>query len=359
MIKSLLLIFASLSLFSCQTRNESSSENQLLFQSLFNSEKNPSVACYRIPSLVSTSKGRLIAAIDERVPSCNDLRSNRDINIVIRTSTDYGRNWSDIRTIVDLPDGESASDPSMIYDTFKRKLFLFFNYMDLNNAPNEYYLKVMSSLDGGISWTEPKDITDEITHEDWQLDFKFITSGRGMQTRSGKLVHTLVNLEKGLHLFSSDDHGESWQLIDKAIKPGDESKIIELMDGSWMINSRVNKSGLRFIHRSTDQGLNWTSLPDSTLVDPSCNASIINYESQLLFCNANSLDSRTNLSLRTSNDDGKKWSHAKTIYKMGSAYSSICLLDDGAVGVFFEKDDYKDNVFVRLEKAWMFQETKD
>ena len=38
----------------------------------------------------------------------------------------------------------------------------------------------------------------------------------------------------------SADNGKTWYFIDTPIKPADESKIMELVDGSWMINSRVN-----------------------------------------------------------------------------------------------------------------------
>ena len=117
-----------------------------------------------------------------------------------------------------------------------------------------YYLHLVRSKDNGKSWSEPEDITSQITLPEWHNDFKFITSGRGIQTRSGKLLHTLVNLNYGLHLFGSDDHGKTWFLIQTAIKPGDESKVVELADSSWMINSRVNGSGLRYVHTSANEG---------------------------------------------------------------------------------------------------------
>ena len=50
---------------------------------MFNATEKQDVACYRIPAIVTASNGNLVAAIDERVPSCDDLRGSRDINIVI------------------------------------------------------------------------------------------------------------------------------------------------------------------------------------------------------------------------------------------------------------------------------------
>ena len=67
------------------------SQNQFDFIDLFNAENNPEVSCYRIPSLITAANGDLIAAIDERVPSCGDLKWSRDINIVIRKSSDNGK----------------------------------------------------------------------------------------------------------------------------------------------------------------------------------------------------------------------------------------------------------------------------
>ncbi|MDX2429888.1 MAG: sialidase family protein, partial [Bacteroides sp.] len=143
-------------------------------------------------------------------------------------------------------------------------------------------------------WSEPEDITGQITKTKWHKDFKFITSGRGIQTRSGTLLHCMVNLKRGLHLFGSENHGKTWYLIDTPVKPGDESKVAELADGSWMINSRANGKEKRFVHVSNDQGDSWESRAEPELIDPGCNGSIIRYSSiadgedqnRLLFSNA-------------------------------------------------------------------------
>ncbi|MFA5662053.1 MAG: sialidase family protein, partial [Bacteroidales bacterium] len=210
-MKSLLIVFL-MCLAGCDNLRQT--------QVLFAPGKEKNIACYRIPALVTSRDGDLIAVCDQRVPTCADLNGNRDINIVMRTSPDNGENWSEIRTIVDYPEGRSASDPSLITDLVTGTLFLFFNYMDHDQEKGVYYLRVTKSTDNGKTWSTPEDITDQITKPDWHPDFKFITSGRGMQTKSGKLVHTLVNLQKGLHLFGSDDHGRSWSLLEVPLIPG-------------------------------------------------------------------------------------------------------------------------------------------
>ncbi len=329
---------------------------------LFNISMKENIACYRIPSIVTAPNGDLIAAIDERVPNGNDLNQNNDINIVVRRSADNGKTWSAIERIVDFPLGKSGSDPSMIVDDVTKEIFLFYNFMDLDNEKNAYYLHYVKSADNGKTWSKPVDITSQIAKPEWKNDFKFITSGTGIFTRTGKLLHCLVNLNRGLYVFGSNDHGKSWYFIDTPIKPADESKIVELVDGSWMINSRVNdKKGVRYVHVSVDEGKTWESRPESALIDPGCNGSIIRYTSindgykknRLLFSNAKMGKGRKNMTVRISYDEGKTWSEGKTIYPGSSAYSSLTILKNGDIGLFFEKEEYTENPFLSFSLKWL------
>jgi sialidase-1 len=344
-----------------QEQNHQIAKGVIEYHNLFNATMNPEVSCYRIPSIVTAPNGDLIAAIDERVPSCGDLKWSGDINIVIRRSTNNGKTWSEIEKIVDFPPGKSASDPSMIVDKVTGEIFLFYNFMDLDNEKDIYYLHVTKSSDNGLTWSKPEDITSQITKPEWHKDFKFITSGRGIQTKSGKLLHCMVNLNSGLHVFGSNDHGKSWLFIDTPILPADESKIVELANGSWMINSRVNNSGIRFVHTSKNNGQTWETKADSALIDPGCNASIIRYTSiadgydknRLLFSNAKMVKERENMTVRISYDEGLSWSEGKTIYIGESAYSSLTILENGDIGLFFEKDDHNENAFVSFSLDWL------
>jgi sialidase-1 len=143
----------------------------------------------------------------------------------------------------------------------------------------------------------------QIAKPEWKNDFKFITSGTGIFTRTGKMLHCLVNINRGLYVFGSNDHGKSWYFIDTPIKPADESKIVELADGSWMINSRVNGLGMRYVHVSMDEG--------------------------------------------------KTWSEGKIIYPGSSAYSSLVILKNGDIGLFFEKEQHKENPFLSFSLKWL------
>jgi sialidase-1 len=343
-------------LFLCITSFVAKAQNSSSFINLFSADMKTGVGCYRIPALMTAKNGDILAAKDERMGSCDDLRSHENINIVLRRSTDNGETWSVIETLVDYPMGQSASDPSMILDEATGEIFLFFNYMNLKTEKGIYYFKMIKSKDNGKTWSAPIDLTSQISKPAWKKDFKFITSGRGIQLVNGTLMHTIVNMEKGLFLYKSEDHGETWSVIETAINPADESKVLELADGTLMINSRVNKTGFRYVHTSTDNGSTWNSKKETQLEDPGCNASFIRYTGNkniLLFSNANSKKERENLTIKASFDEGKTWSKTKTIYQGKAAYSSMTVLKNGDIGLFFEKDDYSENAFIRIKTDWL------
>lgn len=313
---------------------------------------------FRIPAIITALNGDLIASVDARRNSSADLIWVNDIDIVIKRSTDNGKTWGPMETVIDYGDksvGKPASDPSFILDRHTGEIFCFYNFMDQINAKKEFRLHVQSSKDHGKTWSKPRDITDDIAKKDWKMDFKFITSGRGIQTEDGELLHTMVNLKRGLHLFGSKDHGKTWYFKDVPVKPANESKVIELANGDLMINSRLNGKGYRGVHLSKDGGKSWTYQMDKKLVDPGCNGSIIRYTSKkdaykknrLLFCNASSFRGRRNLSVRISYDEGKTWSAGKVIDAGASAYSSLTICKDGSIAVLYEPG-YKAIRFARF-----------
>ena len=126
-VKHIILKGLSFMLFFSISTAVYSQHEALKFNNLFDASSNPDVACYRIPSIVTATNGDLIVAIDERIPSCGHLKWSRNINIVMRRSSDHGSSWTEIERIIDYPDGKSASDPSMIVDAEKGIIFLGFN----------------------------------------------------------------------------------------------------------------------------------------------------------------------------------------------------------------------------------------
>ena len=297
---------------------------------------------FRIPAIITAKNGDLIAACDARRKSGADLKPQRSIDIVFRRSSDNGKTWTPIELLEQIDDG-GCSDPSLLLDRITGELFCFYNYMVLDPANNEFRFMVQKSSDNGKTWNKPSDFTDQVAGPNLKNSFKFITSGRGIQTADGTLMHNFVRVGEGVTLFASLDHGSSWKAIAE-VSPGDESKVVQVHDDSLMVNSRF-VPGKRFVHRSVDGGRTWTGTADWNLPDPQCNACIVQYTSKregyskdrLIFCNAASIEGRKNLAARISYDGGATWSAGKVIDAGAAAYSEITVLEDGSFGLLYEK----------------------
>lgn len=59
------------------------------------------------------------------------------------------------------------------------------------------------------------------------------------------------------------------------------------------------------------------------------------------------------MTVRVSYDEGLSWSEGKTIYPGSSAYSTMTVLENGQIGLVFEKDFYSENVFVSFSLEWL------
>ncbi|NBR10049.1 MAG: exo-alpha-sialidase, partial [Opitutaceae bacterium] len=65
---------------------------------------------------------------------------------------------------------------------------------------------------------------------------------------------------------------------------------------------------------------------------------------------------RKHLILRTSVDDGKSFSKAKTISKDRAAYSDLAVLKDKTLGIIWERGidkNYQFITFTRVNEAWL------
>jgi len=309
-------------------------------QTLFKSGTNDTHT-YRIPAVVTAKNGDIVVACDARRKNSADLVHQRTIDIVFRRSTDNGNTWSPIEVMDPITNG-GCSDPSLLLDRETGEIFCFYNYMSNDKSSKEYRFILQKSADHGKTWSEPEDFTEQVAGPELKNSFKFITSGRGIQTSDGTLMHNYVQVGKGVTVITSTDHGKSWSAV-VDVPHGDESKLVELADGSLMINSRI-APGRRNVHRSQDGGKTWNTEADYSLCDPRCNASIIRYpvglygnnSELLLFCNAASNSERKNLAVRLSKDNGDTWSDGHVIDSGPSAYSELDILSDGKVIVVYE-----------------------
>lgn len=314
--------------------------------------------CFRIPAIVTTTEGTLLAFAEGRKNGCSDTG---DIDLVMKSSKDNGQTWSELQVVWD--DGKRVcGNPAPVVDASTGTIHLLSTWNlgeDHERAiidglsQDTRRVFVMSSDNEGMSWTPPQEITSTVKQVNWT----WYATGpcHGIQltqgSAKGRLLIPCDHIEKGSkkyfsHTIYSDDHGFSWKL--GGITPQDqvnECTLAELSDGKLILNmrnyDRTQKS--RKISFSEDGGLSWGDIaPDSVLIEPICQASMLSVFAEegdhytLCFLNPANENMRQSLTLRTSRDEGKSWTESLVLHEGPGAYSDLTLLGNGNLGCLFE-----------------------
>ncbi|MFC5370358.1 exo-alpha-sialidase [Arcanobacterium bovis] len=341
--------------------------------------KSAGFNCHRIPAITMAPNGWLLAAWDGRPNDCADAPQAN--SIIQRISKDGGKSWEPIKVIAAGKQGGSDyygySDPSYVVDSETNTIHMFFvksfNKRFTESLPgtdpsdrNVLHAATMSSTDNGVTWTTPRVITKDIT-KDSAIASRFAASGQGIQlkygTHKGRLIQQYTVRKNGKNQavsVYSDNHGATWQSGEPFGTDMDENKVVELSNGSVMLNSRSSDSftKARKIGISHDGGHTYANLPgetrktsvDDTLIDPNNNGAIIrafpNAEQGspeakiLLFTNAASKTAREKGTVRISYDDGKTWLQSKVFEPNRMDYSTLTpLAKPGTYGLLFEGRD--------------------
>jgi sialidase-1 len=320
---------------------------------------------FRIPSLLLTAKGTLLAFAEGRK---NGRSDSGHIDLVLKRSTDSGRTWSAIEVVAsDAPNTIGNPCPVIDRETGTIWLLLTRNLGEdmerqiiAGTSKDTRRVLVISSNDDGASWSKPVDITASAKLPEWTW---YATGpGVGIQLKSGRLLipcdHRVLGASKyRSHVIYSDDHGKTWKLGGVVGEDVNECQAVELGDGSVMINLRSYRANqkCRAVSISKDGGETWSAITDdATLIEPICQASLVRFagdathKPMLLFCNPASQQKREKLTLRISHDEGRTWPIAKLIYEGSSAYSCLTVLPDATVGCLYERDNYGKITFVRV-----------
>jgi sialidase-1 len=334
------------------------------------------IARYRIPGVVVTPKGTVLAYAEARKNGSSDWG---EIEIHLRRSTNGGKTWEASSQIAHhgarlegnprkAEGGEkeqTVNNPVAIVDRETGAIeFLYcINYARCYS---------MRSTDDGVTWSAPVDITASFEPFRAKYDWKVIATGpgHGIQIRSGRLVVPiwLAYGKAGDHAPSaagtiySDDHGKTWQAGDLCLpNEGDfgnpnETMITEVSNGCVMLVSRsVSKANRKIVTTSPNGATDWTTpVFHDQLWEPVCMASIIAHPSKpgtLIYSNPHTLKldkdgkevpggrgKRENLCIKLSHDDGKTWPINKVIDPGKAAYSDLAVLPDGTVLCLYEAD---------------------
>lgn len=319
---------------------------------------------YRIPSLIVTTNGTLLAFAEGR----KEHGDAGDIDLLLKRSFDNGKTWTDQQVVWD--DGENTcGNPNPVVDRETGRIWLFSTWNLGEDSEREIIQKtstdtrrpfVLYSDDDGKTWSEPGELTDCCKEPSW--GWYATGPGVGIQLKHSKYEGRLVipanhsydesdstvfrrfgNYGYGSHVLISDDHGKTWRKSEP-IRPGtNESQLVELSDGTLMMNMRsYNEEYSRAIAFSSDGGETWSEIEhDYQLVESRCQASIIRYggygnKNMILFSNPAVPVGRTHMTVRASFNEGRSWNISKLIFSGPSAYSSLTRLPDGNIGLFFE-----------------------
>lgn len=320
------------------------------------------VAQYRIPGIVKTPKGTLVAVYDARWRGFPDLPA--DIDVMCSRSFDNGKTWTEMKPVVDFdgedPAKEGAGDPAILVDPANGRLWVAALWAHegkglLNSEPglksgSSPRLVLAYSDDEGETWSKPLDITnDAAPNKDWKLVFQ--GPGNGIVLRDGTLVFPAQFIDSQGVFYStllwSKDHGETWNVGKGAHPKTCEAQVVQLKDDSLMLNMRHLSDKFRAVAVTRDLGETWQehSTSGNTLIEPVCQGSLLLVKSTaegddsdlLAFANPKSQKGRVNLTVRLSEDEGKTWTHELTIYCPGSlGYSCLVKMDEGNLGIFYE-----------------------
>jgi len=312
-------------------------------------------------------EAKYTSQLDE-APSCQ----------VLMRSCDGGQTWGETR-LMRYRDQPYSIGGAPVYDEVNDTLLIFGRsrhfkpgmeqdrlLTETDQIEGRTYERfwITKSTDGGLSWTEYKEIFPDIP-DNFRI-FHCPTPNIGIQlqhqkdtAKNGRLIipcnhakHENGINEWGAHLLISDDYGDTWHTgAILSYSGANESVITELSDGTIVYNCR-NQGGepanLRIQGYSCDGGETLTDIKTlGTLYDPICHAgftsAVIDGKDYLFFSTPSGKGTpapgwfgkiecwgiREALTLSASADKGKTWKPLKQLSEKGvfSAYSALLVID--------------------------------
>lgn len=218
---------------------EQVSDRTALFYSGYGNSAN-----YRIPAMVTSKEGTLIASIDQRKTTSADYG---DIDLMVRRSEDKGETWSDPIMLTDLPSG--GSNHSFIIDS-----------------------ELLVSADGTIYCLV--DMFPESLALAGGLE-----TGSGYTEVDGTKYLTLYDAEKNIYTMREDNivYDSEGNVTNYKVKNYATGELVKTVEGeeqaagSIFLYSGANKGELSvlktsylWLFKSTDDGLTWSDPMDVT-----------------------------------------------------------------------------------------------
>lgn len=341
---------------------------------------------YRIPSLLVTQKGTVLAFSERRL----GLHDHAQNDIVLKRSTDGGRTWSDELVVVE--DGmNSINDPLTVQLQNGRILLMFGRFPYGRHARNSGWIRIADlgyddpqaniltflchSDDDGRTWSKPRDISRQVKAPHL---LNANTPGAMIQLTQGPHRGRIVTGLWGARPLSddgnetrtwqivvvwSDDNGQTWQrsepLQDVSGKGyPNECQVAEASSGEIVLISR-NQNGDLFRKKafSGDGGETWTSLDiDRGLPSVACMGALIKGPTHEdgswdLWASFPSNTRRENGQIAVSRDNGRTWNIVHIIPGLFSYSALQVSADQRSLLCFYESNDCLSETLVTLPFA--------
>lgn len=268
--------------------------------------------------------------------------NNPDVGIWISRNT--GNGWS---TPIEVAHGEESKD--VRYPTWNPVLFqpkegplmLFYK---VGPSPSRWWGMLITSTDGGITWSEPKRLGEDeaIGHLIGPVKNKPI------QLEDGTIVCPSSTEHKGwrVHFEATKDFGQTWEVIgpinDAKLFNAIQPSILTYGDGKMQIVCRTRENVVASAW-SEDGGKTWSALSATDLPNPNSGTDAVTLKdgTQLLVYNHTIKQSefpagRNMLNVAISKD-GHTWHPVLTLERQPGEYSypAVIQTSDGKVHITY------------------------
>ncbi|MFF6852305.1 sialidase family protein [Streptomyces antimycoticus] len=332
---------------------------------------------YRIPAVVLTHAGTVLAFAEGRVDSSADYGH---IDLVLKRSADGGRTWGALQIVARDEDGTAGNPAPVVLDGGPHDGRVLLVHIRSAASATEDRIRrgEVSAADGrrvwltysdddGASWSGAREITASTKRPEWR--WYATTPGHALQLRygahAGRIVvaanHSLPptvpgddgteGRYNGGHDLLSDDDGATWRIGYVDDNPDgyvnvNETTAAQLSDGRVYFNTRTDATapGNRADAHSGDGGatLDLPFRPQAGLVAPVVEGSVLHLgePDALLFSGPADPAYRALMTVRTSHDGGVTWRPTHTVNGLPAAYSDLVRLDEATVGLLYETGDF-------------------